>query len=764
MAVTVAQLRTALRIGATDQETAELTRLLTYATRAVADYAPDAPTAVEDEAVVRLVGFLYDAPTVPGRPASAIRQSGAAAILAPYRTRRAGSTSGAESAAAGTPATPGTPGTTGGVDQTARDAAAAAQATADANTAALAGKQNQLMPPTPQEAAAGAATTIRGWTAALLRTLVEAIVPSWARGNDPSGRYLPEFPAAGSRDKKVPRFDADALKWQTDTGADALAKAEQALARPALPDFPAAGSRDNKAPIFDDDILVWQIDPAVAVDAKANRNAQDIAALKPRVDTAASDAATAKADSASALAAASNSPSKAELEQYVGGTFRRWAGGTVNALTNRTVSVDLSSDVADFDDILDGRPIHLTASAHVNVGTGHLDILAGNTRLARVPFDADDDEVNLFLPVELPRNDEGGYDSRTVSARLTATTECSVAGFRFDVYAPRSRVLGAGSVAREDLTADLLGQLQTRWTEGATLALTDTTNVLSNERTKLQLTSAEPTTHNWVLVEYTGWTMLNRTTARGLAIYSVKGLIDDSVVTLGQTVGMARFGASGFTGTRGDTASPMQLLVQQDATSKAVSIVADPRNAATGPFWFLPAGASIRLTTISTAGDANARQLLDLIATEHVAAQVEAGGGTRAPSLVGTWNFTTASSPSGNLRSKGFRDTNLDIPDGAELLYFSAGQSTVTLLDGRKFIYRPSDFGIVRVADIPTVANGQLKDTTTGNPAVRTEHGLILDELVRDNADVLVGRVGNSIYMLIDDANAMHAGSVSVYA
>ena len=60
------------------------------------------------------------------------------------------------------------------VDQVARDAAAAARTVANANAAAL-------IPPSDAEAETATATNVRGWSAAKLRRLVEAIVPAWAR-------------------------------------------------------------------------------------------------------------------------------------------------------------------------------------------------------------------------------------------------------------------------------------------------------------------------------------------------------------------------------------------------------------------------------------------------------------------------------------------------------------------------------------------------------------------------------------------------------
>ena len=168
--LTVAKLAAAIRIGDSVEETAEVTRLLAFATEAVTKHAPDAPDAAHDEAAIRLAAYLYDQPNAGAGIgyAHAGRNSGAWALLLPYRVHRAGSTGEAVQAAqeaVGTASNPVTDvrvsgadmvisfadGTTrtetlpaamtggAGVDQTARAAAAAAQSTAnDASTAASA--------------------------------------------------------------------------------------------------------------------------------------------------------------------------------------------------------------------------------------------------------------------------------------------------------------------------------------------------------------------------------------------------------------------------------------------------------------------------------------------------------------------------------------------------------------------------------------------------------------------------------------------------
>ena len=92
MAVTlsVAELARAVRAGTTDAETAELTRLLAVGSDVVIQFAPDAPEAILNEAVVRVCGWLYDAPTTGVRMANPLRNSGAAALLQPHRDKGAG--------------------------------------------------------------------------------------------------------------------------------------------------------------------------------------------------------------------------------------------------------------------------------------------------------------------------------------------------------------------------------------------------------------------------------------------------------------------------------------------------------------------------------------------------------------------------------------------------------------------------------------------------------------------------------------------------
>ena len=111
LTLTAAQLAAAVRLGDSTEETAEATRLLAFVTEAVTRHAPDAPAVVQDEAAVRLAGYLFDMPNA-GRGAGfadTLRNSGALSVLLPYRQHRAGSTAAAVAAAQAAIGTVGNP-------------------------------------------------------------------------------------------------------------------------------------------------------------------------------------------------------------------------------------------------------------------------------------------------------------------------------------------------------------------------------------------------------------------------------------------------------------------------------------------------------------------------------------------------------------------------------------------------------------------------------------------------------------------------------
>ena len=95
MAVTVGDLAVALRVVADPADTlpagqsAVLARNLDAALALVAQYAPAARADVADEATIRAAGWLYDmAPHESARAWSALKHSGAAGLLSPWRSRR----------------------------------------------------------------------------------------------------------------------------------------------------------------------------------------------------------------------------------------------------------------------------------------------------------------------------------------------------------------------------------------------------------------------------------------------------------------------------------------------------------------------------------------------------------------------------------------------------------------------------------------------------------------------------------------------------
>ena len=101
MAVDLTAAALAIALG-TDEPVA--TRLLAVATEAVERYAPDAPSATQNEAVIRCAGWLAEQPTAAVRSesvgdvstafapshASALRHSGAMALLSLWKVRRGG--------------------------------------------------------------------------------------------------------------------------------------------------------------------------------------------------------------------------------------------------------------------------------------------------------------------------------------------------------------------------------------------------------------------------------------------------------------------------------------------------------------------------------------------------------------------------------------------------------------------------------------------------------------------------------------------------
>ena len=131
MALTLIQLANAIRANATDTEsTAIITRIQAYCNTAIHAYAPNAPESVSDEALVRMAGYLYDSPSTSY--ANALTNSGAAAILLPYRDIRGGAVTNDEG---GTAATSGSVPSGGGGGLTPEQSAEITALRAELNTA-----------------------------------------------------------------------------------------------------------------------------------------------------------------------------------------------------------------------------------------------------------------------------------------------------------------------------------------------------------------------------------------------------------------------------------------------------------------------------------------------------------------------------------------------------------------------------------------------------------------------------------------------------
>lgn len=91
---TVSDVARSIRAVVSADVTAELTDLLAYASAEVTRIAPLAPDPVHNRAAISIIGYIYDRPTA-GREmayANVIRNSGAGAMLLPYRKHRGGTT------------------------------------------------------------------------------------------------------------------------------------------------------------------------------------------------------------------------------------------------------------------------------------------------------------------------------------------------------------------------------------------------------------------------------------------------------------------------------------------------------------------------------------------------------------------------------------------------------------------------------------------------------------------------------------------------
>ena len=93
MAVTIADLLEAIHVEDNAANRTAVTRIQNAVTALIEQYAPDAPDAVKDQATVQAVGYIQEAPaSAPARMnfANAMQNSGANALLAPWREHGAG--------------------------------------------------------------------------------------------------------------------------------------------------------------------------------------------------------------------------------------------------------------------------------------------------------------------------------------------------------------------------------------------------------------------------------------------------------------------------------------------------------------------------------------------------------------------------------------------------------------------------------------------------------------------------------------------------
>ena len=227
--LTVDALLAAMRLGDSAEELAEATRLLDYSTLAVEQYAPEAPSAAQNEAVIRLASQMFDQPTATrGAYANAMRNSGAGRILMPYRLHRAGSTQDAIAIAQGVVGTVGNPvvnvevsgtdlvitfadGTTEshtlpsagtfGVDQAARDSAEAAQTSADTAQTAADTAQTDIDDHETNHPSAGTGIdqTARDAATAAQGTADANAVTQTTHDTDPNAHHVP--PTGGGADQ-----------------------------------------------------------------------------------------------------------------------------------------------------------------------------------------------------------------------------------------------------------------------------------------------------------------------------------------------------------------------------------------------------------------------------------------------------------------------------------------------------------------------------------------------------------------------------------
>ena len=93
MAVSITDLLAAIHVEDTAANQTAVTRIQNAVTALIEKYSPTAPTEVKDQAVVQCVGYIFESPaSSPARMnfANAMQNSGANAMLAPWREHGAG--------------------------------------------------------------------------------------------------------------------------------------------------------------------------------------------------------------------------------------------------------------------------------------------------------------------------------------------------------------------------------------------------------------------------------------------------------------------------------------------------------------------------------------------------------------------------------------------------------------------------------------------------------------------------------------------------
>ena len=238
--LSVDELSEALRVGDSSEETAHMARLLEYSTEAVSRHLTTTyattPETVVNEAVIRLAAYLYDKPHVNGAGAAdQILNSGAGAILLPYRVHRAGVV-----------APPAAPASTAAAADLASHAA-----DPDAHhipptssyvlPAAAPGVRGGVQAVTNAIIDADTSTGIFGWAISHVKRVIIALVPAWARDDTtpiPANKLTNAGAPGGGRYVDVGSFTIN----QTGYGQQWL---DTGLALPADADWLLAGHNLN---------------------------------------------------------------------------------------------------------------------------------------------------------------------------------------------------------------------------------------------------------------------------------------------------------------------------------------------------------------------------------------------------------------------------------------------------------------------------------------------------------------------------------------